>query len=85
MERAAARSANRRSWANLCRDPEMRGRWVALESVRYDSGTPIDGEVIDYDDDLAALCARVQAADHAACAILYCDDKSSGIFRRQAG
>ena len=81
----AQRSANRRLWADLCRDPEYRGLWVALESVRYDSGTPIDGEVIDFDDDLAALCARVQAADHAACAILFCDDKSSGIFRRAAG
>ncbi len=55
------------------------GLWVALESVRYDSGNPVEGIVIDADIDLGVLCARIQAADSGAVAILFCDDKSSGI------
>jgi hypothetical protein len=68
-------------WADLCKDGAYRGRWVALEGVRYDSGAPMEGVVVDADDDLATLCTRVQASDYAGCAILFCDDKSSGIRR----
>lgn len=72
-------------WADLCREGEYQGQWVALESVRYDSGAPVEGEVVDSDSNLAVLCARIQAADHVACAILYCDDKASGIRRLSTG
>ena len=80
-----ARAEGRRRrviWADLCRDEEYRGRWVALESVRYDSGSAVEGEVVDVDDNLATLCARIQSADHVACAILFCDDKSASGVRR---
>ena len=80
MERAQRRGA-RVLWTELCKDGEFRGRWVALQGVRYDSGNPVEGEVVDTDDDLASLCARIQSGDHAACAILYVDDKQSGIRR----
>ena len=63
-------------WADLCRDREYKGQWVALEGVRYDSGVPVDGELVDSDEDLAVLCTRVQSAEEASCAILFCDDKS---------
>jgi hypothetical protein len=72
-------------WADLCRDSDLRGHWVALEAVRYDAGMPVEGHVVDSDEDLAALCARIQASDHPACAILFCDDKASGIRRVSTG
>jgi len=80
MERATL-TGSRRRWSDLCQDPGYRGRWVALQQVRYESGVPTEGEVVDVDDDLATLCVRVQSADRVACAILFCDDKASGIRR----
>lgn len=68
-------------WSELCRSPEFAGQWVALDAVRYDDGAPIDGEIVDADGDLAALCARVQSADEHSCAILFCDGSGSGIRR----
>jgi hypothetical protein len=68
-------------WEDLCRDDDYRGRWVALDDVRYENGTPVEGNLVDVDADLAALCARVQGADHTSCAILFCDDAGSGIRR----
>jgi hypothetical protein len=64
------------AWRELCRSEEFRGRWVALDGVRYDPVTsqPIEGEVVDVDDDLADLCARMRSTDRTACAILHCDD-----------
>jgi len=68
-------------WSELCDDNELRGRWVALDAVRYESGMPVDGMLVDADEDLASLCARVQDADGKSCAILFCDDGASGIRR----
>lgn len=84
MDAAKRRGSRRRLWTELCQDDELRGRWVALEQARYDGPTPIDGEVVDFDDDLGNLCARVQNADYGPCAILFCDDKASGIRRAPA-
>ena len=83
MDKAELRSG-RILWADLCREGEYLGQWVALESVRYDSGVPVEGAVVDWDENLATLCARIQSADHVACAILFCDDKASGIRRGSA-
>jgi hypothetical protein len=49
---------------------------VALDNVRYASGStiPVEAEVVDADEDLAELCARMRAADRTACAILFCDE-----------
>ena len=49
---------------------------MALANVRYDPMTslPLEAEVVDADDDLADLCARMRAADRTACAILHCDE-----------
>ncbi|MEM1031919.1 MAG: hypothetical protein AAF928_14385 [Myxococcota bacterium] len=81
MDSNAARNAPATRWEELCRDERYRGRWVALERVRYASGVVVEGELVDVDDDLATLCVRVQASDRVACAILFCDDKTSGIRR----
>ncbi|MBK8253102.1 MAG: hypothetical protein IPK82_10575 [Polyangiaceae bacterium] len=49
---------------------------MALDNVRYAAGSsaPAEAEVIDADEDLAALCSRMRAADQTSCAILFCDD-----------
>jgi hypothetical protein len=71
-----SRTNARMAWWELCRLDEYRGRWVALDNVRYDPVTsqPIEGEVVDADEDLADLCARMRSTDRTACAILHCDD-----------
>jgi hypothetical protein len=63
------------AWRELCQSDEYRGRWVALDNVRYDPVTsqPIEGEVVDTDEDLADLCARMRSTDRTACAILHCE------------
>jgi hypothetical protein len=63
------------SWQTICQSDLYRGRWVALDAVRYDpaSAQPLEGEVVDADEDLAELCARMRAADRTACAIVFCE------------
>jgi hypothetical protein len=66
------------TWRQICRSDEFRGKWVALDACTYDPKTsqPTEGSVIDSDEDLVALCSRMQASDSKHCAILYCDDRS---------
>ncbi|MDP3278483.1 MAG: hypothetical protein Q8Q09_25055 [Deltaproteobacteria bacterium] len=67
------------SWGEICSSQEFRGRWVALDAVRYDEVTsrPTEGCVVDADDDLGELCTRVRISDRHGCAILFCDEDSS--------
>jgi len=53
----------------------LRGLWVALDNCRYDPGTrqPIEGDVVDADEDLADLCGRMRETGRTACTILFCD------------
>jgi len=69
-------AAQRMSWAQICRRPDCRGRWVALHGCRYDetTGHAAEGALIDVDDDLAALCERVRNSEWKNCAILFCGD-----------
>jgi len=64
------------SWSEICACQSYRGRWVALDGVRFNSGgsNPSEGTVIDADADLAELCARLRSANRRCCAILHCDD-----------
>jgi hypothetical protein len=64
------------TWDEICASREFRGRWVALDGVRYDEVTarPTEGSVVDSDDDLAELCGRVRSSDRHGCAILYCEE-----------
>jgi hypothetical protein len=68
---------SRLTWPQICRIDEYRGRWVALDGCKYDPRTaqPAEGTVVDADEDLAALCNRMQASDSKHCAILYCDER----------
>jgi hypothetical protein len=65
-------------WAELCRCDEFRGRWVALDGCRYDeaTGQAAEGSVVDVDDDLVELCARIRASERKNCAILFCGEPS---------
>jgi hypothetical protein len=66
---------SRRTWPQIKQSDEYRGLWVALDDCRYDARTaqPIEGVVVDADEDLVALCSRMQAGDSRHCAILFCD------------
>lgn len=66
----------RMTWSEICTHGDFKGRWVALDGVRYDEATarPTEGTVIDSDDDLAELCNRIRSANRRCCAILFCDE-----------
>jgi hypothetical protein len=66
---------SRMTWPQILQSDEYRGRWVALDDCRYDARTaqPVEGSVIDADEDLVALCNRIQEGDSRHCAILFCD------------
>jgi hypothetical protein len=67
---------SRLTWPQICQSNEFRGRWVALDGCAYDPRTakPTEGTVVDADEDLVALCSRMQASDNRHCAILFCDE-----------
>lgn len=66
----------RMTWSEVCCSDRFRGRWVALDNVRYAAGSsaPAEADVVDADEDLAELCSRIRAADRTSCAILFCDE-----------
>lgn len=66
----------RMTWPELCRSEQFRGLWVALDNCRYDQATrqPIEGDLVDSDEELSELCARMRQAGRGSCAILFCDD-----------
>lgn len=66
----------RMSWSELCRSEKYTGMWVALDNCRYDQTTrqPIEGDVVDFDEELSALCARMREMGRCACTILFCEE-----------
>ena len=72
--RPASQGVVRASWLDICRTPWLRGRWVALDNVRYCPMTsePLEADVVDADDDLASLCLRMRESDRHACCVLHC-------------
>ncbi len=70
---------SRLTWPQICRSDEFRGRWVALDECTYDPRTaqPAEGTVVDADEDLVALCSRMQESDNQHCAILFCDERGA--------
>lgn len=67
----------RMTWPELCRSEQFKGLWVALDNCRYDQATlqPVEGDVVDSDEELAELCGRLQEGSRSACAILFCEDE----------
>ncbi|MDB4941734.1 MAG: hypothetical protein JWP97_1268 [Labilithrix sp.] len=64
------------SWPQIRQSDQYRGRWVALDNCRYDGRTaqPVEGTIVDVDDDLVELCTRIRQGDNKHCAILFCDE-----------
>ena len=74
------------TWSELCRSEQFKGMWVALDNCRYDRSTlqPLEGDVVDSDEELAELCGRLREAGHCSCAILFCEDEVLVESRRPA-
>jgi hypothetical protein len=66
----------RMTWPELCQSERFQGLWVALDNCRYDHTTrqPVEGDVVDSDEDLSQLCTRMRETGRGSCAILYCDE-----------
>lgn len=64
------------SWPQIRQSDEYRGRWVALDNCRYDARTaePVEGTIVDVDDDLVELCTRIRQSESRHCAILFCEE-----------
>ena len=62
-------------WPQIRVSDEYRGRWVALDNCRYDTRTalPLEGTIVDADEDLVELCTRIRQSENKHCAILFCD------------
>ncbi len=67
---------SRMTWPEIRERDEYRGRWVALDNCRYDGRTaqPVEGTIIDADEDLVELCTRIRMSDNKHCAILFCEE-----------
>lgn len=66
------------AWADICREAAWQGRWVALDSCAYnEAGEATAGLVVDYDDDLAELCARLSAERRKSCSVVFCPPAES--------
>jgi len=75
-EEVDTRMGRRMTWPEIRQSDEYRGRWVALDNCRYDARTaqPMEGTIIDADEDLVQLCTRIRQSDNKHCAILFCEE-----------
>lgn len=66
---------SQRSLSEIRQSDEYRGRWIAVDNCSYDARTarPIEGTVVDVDDDLVELCKRVRQRDNKHCVIVLCE------------
>jgi hypothetical protein len=64
------------TWDQIRQSDRFKGRWVALDNCTYDPRTaqPIEGSIVDADEDLVELCRRMQKDENRHCAILFCDE-----------
>jgi len=66
------------AWEDICGDAAWQGRWVALDECAYDdAGRATAGLVVDYDDNLADLCARLSAERRKRCSVVFCPPAES--------
>ena len=63
------------TWPQICTTQQFKGMWVALDNCRYNELTmkPVEGDVVDSDEELSALCSRMRESGQWSCAILFCD------------
>ena len=66
------------SWPHANARRQYRGQWVALDNCRYNSSytQPVEGDVVDCDEDLSELCGRLREASRSKCTILFCDEET---------
>ena len=77
-EPGAVRNAPAMAWEDICRDSTWQGRWVALDECAYNAaGEATAGLVVDYDDNLADLCARLSAERRKRCSVVFCPPAES--------
>ena len=74
----------RMTWDQICEDEGLRGRWVAMDECSFDeaTGRATEGLVVDSDDDLAELCARMRDSERTNCAIVLADNESDAQPKR---
>ncbi len=66
------------AWSDICEDETWQGRWVALDDCAYnDAGEATAGLIVDYDDNLADLCARLSAERRKRCSVVFCPPAES--------
>jgi hypothetical protein len=74
----AVRAEPTMAWEDIRRDSTWQGRWVALDECAYnDAGEATAGLVVDYDDNLADLCARLSAERRKRCSVVFCPPAES--------
>ena len=68
----------RMTWKEICENDDLRGRWVAIDGCLFDesTGSAVSAEVVDADDDLAELCARIRESKWKNCSILLAERDS---------
>lgn len=64
----------RMKWLAICRDPQYRGKWVALDACLYGENGLEGGRVVDQDADLAALCERLEQNGKKHCTVLLAEE-----------
>lgn len=74
----------RLTWTEITRSDSYRGQWVALDQCRYErnGAQPVEGEVVDADEDLTALCDRIRETNRGHCAIVFCDEEPPPVSSR---
>jgi len=78
INQLAPEEADPMAWADICRDETWQGRWVALDGCAYnEDGEATAGLVVDYDDNLAELCARLSAERRKSCSVVFCPPAES--------
>ena len=66
------------AWEDICREASWQGRWIALDACAYnEAGEATAGLVVDYDDNLADLCARLSAERRKRCSVVFCPPAES--------
>ena len=70
---------SRMSFSQIRQSDEYKGRWVALDNCRYDGRTaqPVEGTIVDADEDLVQLCTRIRENEEKHCAIVFCDEEEA--------
>jgi hypothetical protein len=77
----------RMTWEQICQRDDLKGRWIAMDDCRFDeaTGRATEGLVVDADDDLAELCARMRESKFTNCSILFADERETATGARRSG